>query len=44
MILDGSILPTSLGPNPVSTILAFSERGTEHAIKQMVSESKISAV
>ena len=43
MILDGSILPNSLGPNPVSTILAFSERGTAHAIEQLAKEDKISA-
>jgi len=33
IILDGSILPTSLGPNPVNTILAFAERSMEKVVK-----------
>lgn len=43
MVLDGSILPTSLGPNPVGTILAFSERGVEQAIKQLGETGRISS-
>ncbi len=31
-VLDGSILPVSLGPNPVNTILAFAERSMEKII------------
>lgn len=44
MILDASILPNSLGPNPVSTILAFSERGVEIAIEQLKESGAISAL
>ncbi|WP_432410832.1 GMC oxidoreductase [Rasiella sp. SM2506] len=43
MVLDGSILPKSLGPNPALTILAFSERGVEQAIHQMNTDGKITA-
>jgi len=35
LILDGSILPCSLGPNPALTILAFAERSMETVIPQM---------
>lgn len=43
MVLDGSILPISVGPNPVDTILAFSERGVETAISQLEKHGTISA-
>jgi len=32
IVMDGSIMPTSLGPNPVGTILAFAERSMENII------------
>ena len=44
MVLDGSILPKSLGPKPSLSVLAFSERGAEEGIKQMMNDNKISAV
>jgi len=43
MVLDGSILPRSLGPNPALTILAFSERGVEKAIHQLHTEGRIAS-
>lgn len=33
VVMDGSIMPTSLGPNPVGTILAFAERSMKKIIK-----------
>lgn len=32
IVMDGSIMPTSLGPNPVGTILAFAERSMEEVV------------
>ena len=32
IVMDGSIMPTSLGPNPVGTILAFAERSMEKVV------------
>ncbi len=32
IVMDGSIMPTSLGPNPVGTILAFAERSMKKII------------
>ena len=43
LILDGSILPCSLGPNPALTILAFAERSMDNVIKQLAEEGKITA-
>ncbi len=34
IVMDGSIMPTSLGPNPVGTILAFAERSMKKIIKR----------
>lgn len=34
IVMDGSIMPTSLGPNPVGTILAFAERSMAHVIEK----------
>ncbi|PHN02361.1 GMC oxidoreductase [Flavilitoribacter nigricans] len=34
LILDGSIMPCSLGPNPALTILAFAERSMRQVISQ----------
>lgn len=33
IVMDGSIMPSSLGPNPVGTILAFAERSMDVLIK-----------
>lgn len=33
IVMDGSIMPTSLGPNPVGTILAFAERSMKKVVK-----------
>lgn len=33
IVMDGSIMPNSLGPNPVGTILAFAERSCDHLLK-----------
>ena len=35
MVLDGSVIPCSPGPNPALTILALSERATDIAIAQL---------
>lgn len=43
LVLDGSILPNSLGPNPVGTILAFAERSMEKVIEQLQDEGIIKA-
>ncbi|MEM9070822.1 MAG: GMC oxidoreductase [Myxococcota bacterium] len=43
MVLDGSILPVSPGPNPAFTILAVAERAMEHAVKQLELEGVIRA-
>lgn len=42
LVLDGSILPTSLGPNPANTILAFSERAMDKVVEQLTKEGEIS--
>ena len=34
MVLDGSILPASTGPNPALTILAVAERAMSHLVEQ----------
>ena len=41
MVLDGSILPNSLGPNPANTILAFGERAMEKVVAQLKKEGAI---
>lgn len=33
IVMDGSIMPTSLGPNPVGTILAFAERSMKEVVR-----------
>jgi cholesterol oxidase len=43
MILDGSIIPVSVGPNPALTILALSERAMELAIAQLARDGRIHA-
>uniref|UniRef100_UPI0035936FD1 GMC oxidoreductase n=1 Tax=Persicitalea sp. TaxID=3100273 RepID=UPI0035936FD1 len=43
LVLDGSILPNSLGPNPVGTILAFAERSLEKVVRQLQDEGVIKA-
>lgn len=44
MVLDGSILAVSPRPNPALTILALSERGMEHALRQLRETGHIAAV
>ncbi len=43
LVLDGSILPCSLGPNPALTILAFAERSMDKVIPQFDKNKKIAA-
>ncbi len=43
LVLDASILPNSLGPNPVGTILAFAERSMEKVTQQFEREGVIRA-
>ncbi len=43
MILDGSIIPVSVGPNPALTILALSERAMEIALAQLAQDGRIHA-
>lgn len=43
LVLDGSIVPTALGPNPALTILALAERGLEVSIRQLKAEGVIRA-
>lgn len=41
MVLDGSMMPSSLGPNPALSILAFAERSMKEVIPQLEKEGKI---
>jgi hypothetical protein len=41
LVLDGSIMPNSLGPNPVGTILALAERSLETVIEQLEKDGVI---
>lgn len=43
MVLDGSIMPASPGPNPALTILALSERGMDIAVAQLRRDGDIRA-
>jgi len=43
MVLDGSIIPVSVGPNPALTILALSERAMEIVLAQLARDGKIHA-
>lgn len=43
MVLDGSIIPVSVGPNPALTILALAERAMEIVVKQLEDEGRIHA-
>ncbi len=43
MVLDGSIIPVSPGPNPAFTILALAERGMEIVLEQLERGEPISA-
>ncbi|HSM36453.1 MAG TPA: GMC oxidoreductase [Longimicrobiales bacterium] len=40
-VLDGSIIPVSLGPNPALTILALAERAMERILAQLEREGRI---
>jgi cholesterol oxidase len=43
MILDGSIIPCTVGPNPANTILAVSERAMEIVLAQLERDGAIRA-
>ncbi len=43
LVLDGSILPVSPGPNPALTILAVSERAMVHVLRQIEDEGTVRA-
>lgn len=43
VILDGSIIPVSVGPNPALTILAISERAMEIVLAQLARDGRIHA-
>jgi cholesterol oxidase len=43
MVLDGSIIPVSVGPNPALTILALSERAMEIVLAQLARDGHIRA-
>lgn len=43
MVLDGSIIPVSVGPNPALTILALSERATDIVLAQVARDGRIHA-
>jgi cholesterol oxidase len=42
-VLDGSIVPVALGPNPALTILALAERAMERILAQLEREGRIRA-
>lgn len=43
VVLDGSIVPRSLGPNPALTIVALAERAMGHLVAQLAAEGRIHA-
>lgn len=43
VVLDGSIIPVALGPNPALTILALAERALSHLVPQLEREGSLTA-
>lgn len=43
VVLDGSVIPTALGPNPSLTILAVAERALDRITQQLADEDRIRA-
>jgi cholesterol oxidase len=43
VVLDGSIIPVAMGPNPALTILALAERALPHLLDQLATEGHIRA-